>query len=455
MKKLFSLLLSFCVLVSILNVSVFANSAPVYTQPIDNIEVYSLDGNSNIQVLSEYLTFDFSNPNTLSNNLTGVITADYLMQNTQKESVSTSMVFPFIVNPRTFIDNDFSPIITVDGNYIDYKLTFTDFDVDYTDDNSEHLNVANILNSLNLANQPIQKTITEYTLSFTQPINKEVLDVEVLYSLGAGGRIITDYSVNSYSGYEDYDSFSSRIDSGDKNQIKFYVYGDIEIIDIVAQIKRDTNDEYTTLDNFNYTLENKDMDIKEVYDIALNLYNFSSEEHPEFYNILDSSLFTSLDFAETQLVPIHDLPIVLLNDTLAVISYDVEFNGNSTQNMIIKYIANAGYDNFNFNKAVYPVTYLLEPAIHWKNFSDLNISIITNEETPYIINSSLDFTKSGDFTYTYSSETLPNENLSFALASIENQADTSSFHYEVIALIIIAILSVFGYVIFNKKKKKN
>lgn len=99
--------------------------------------------------------------------------------------------------------------------------------------------------------------------------------------------------------------------------------------------------------------------------------------------------------------------------------YSVKFPKNSKKEISVSYKTNGTMDRRETAEPQFTYDYILNPARNWKGFKNLNIKIITPEEAPYIVTSSIELNKEDNNVYTAYSEELPEEDFSFTLYSKE------------------------------------
>lgn len=97
-------------------------------------------------------------------------------------------------------------------------------------------------------------------------------------------------------------------------------------------------------------------------------------------------------------------------------TFDMDFAPNEEYKVIVSYrYALGGYPDYNFNAKSGNIEYYLEPAVMWKDFSNLTINLYLDEDMPIIKSSNLEFKKVGTRTYKYVSDVLPEKNLEIVI----------------------------------------
>ncbi len=103
------------------------------------------------------------------------------------------------------------------------------------------------------------------------------------------------------------------------------------------------------------------------------------------------------------------------SDRIMTLVYTLEFPAGATRGVSVSYLTDGVMDRTETVSPKYSYTYLLSPAEHWADFGSLDIEIITPEEAPYLIESSLSFRSDGENRYTVRTEGLPDQELTFTL----------------------------------------
>lgn len=100
------------------------------------------------------------------------------------------------------------------------------------------------------------------------------------------------------------------------------------------------------------------------------------------------------------------------NQSVDSITFDLTFEPNEERVIEVSYTyALGGYPSYDFDVKRGELEYYLTPANMWKDFENLTINLILDEDMPVITYSNLEFEQIGKYTYRYVSDTLPKENL--------------------------------------------
>lgn len=149
-------------------------------------------------------------------------------------------------------------------------------------------------------------------------------------------------------------------------------------------------------------------------------------------------------------------------NTVDTISFELAFEEEEEYEVVVSYTYNlGGYPDYDFDVKKGIIEYYLLPASMWKDFSDLTINLYLDKDMPVIKESNLDFKKTGSRTYTYTSDTLPEENLKIVIDENwwQNIFSTLRSPYLLMVLMIVSpfilvILCVIGFVVWRKRKNK-
>ncbi len=153
-------------------------------------------------------------------------------------------------------------------------------------------------------------------------------------------------------------------------------------------------------------------------------------------------------------------------DRVITLVYTVDFPPGAVRNLIVSYPAAGSMDRTKTTSPLYRFIYLLSPAKNWSNFASLEIEIIPPAQAPYLIESSLPFTRTPDNRYTAQLDSLPDDELTFTLYENERvtfldrvQKTLSSFHYTLyflwpVLLFSLVVLCV-GFAVRAGAKRKH
>jgi hypothetical protein len=144
--------------------------------------------------------------------------------------------------------------------------------------------------------------------------------------------------------------------------------------------------------------------------------------------------------------------------------YKVEFPQNSVKTVSVSYQTDGSMDRRKTKEPIYTYDYILNPAKNWNDFRNLNIKIIPPEESPYLVESSIELIKEGNI-YTASIESLPEDDLTFTLYhkdkvtimdTVEKEiSNFLSYFFMFSPIILIFAFIIVIILIVTKVRKKN
>ncbi len=130
---------------------------------------------------------------------------------------------------------------------------------------------------------------------------------------------------------------------------------------------------------------------------------------------------------------------------IATVNYTMTFAPNATSTIVVSYDTQLGGE-ISYSTSV-KLLYYLTPAQYWADFSNLTINLTLDELHPSLNKSitTLDFTKTGDYTYQYTSDTLPDTEL--VIYAQESFVDRLNYNLLMLLLFLglpIGIIAVIG-----------
>jgi hypothetical protein len=268
---------------------------------------------------------------------------------------------------------------------------------------------------------------------------------------------------------KNFNSFSRedgkvRIASGcyESQIAEIYVLGEDIDMDIkgytIGSSKEETNE-------FTYELIEKEIDVK-----TYLLHSMKSNYYADYKHISDVQLYNIYAIALDKYF-VNNLGFCTVDDVLAesgsvriiTLVYTVDFLPSQDQQVSVSYNTKGTMDKRNTSSPQFLFDYILNPAKNWNSFNNLNIKIITPQEAPYIIDSSINLNKEQSNIYTATLEKLPEEDLSFTLYSkekitlydkIEGRINRSFGYFAPIVIGIIGFFIVVIIFIIARKFKK-
>lgn len=444
---------------------VFANSGPVYWQGYPSSDIMTVDKNSPIEVKSENLTFDFSDGNNDSYSVTANVTAEYEMTNPTNETQFVQMAFPFIERLNNINYDNIK--ITVDGKEIAYAVYIdklvNSYRNSFEENNKENFNfdeiVSSISNDMYDAKSFTADEIGKLYYFEIKPTTDMGIDFTVDFTYDQEKSNILIKNFNSFS--RDNGKVRVAIGCYEPQIAEIYVLGDDIDLNITGYTIGSSKEE---TDLFTYEISEKEVDVKTYLLDNLKSYSYTNFEHisdNQLYNLyasaLDKNFINNLGFCSD-----YDIFAESGYERIITLVYTVEFLPDSDQKVSVSYRTKGTMDKRNTTSPQYLYDYILNPAKNWNSFNNLNIKIITPQEAPYIIDSSIELNKEGNI-YTAILDNLPEEDLSFTLYSkekvtlfdkVEGQVNRSFGYFAPIVIGIFVIFIVIISIIIARKLKQ-
>jgi hypothetical protein len=458
-------------IISILLVSsfslVFANSGPVYWQGYPSSDIMTVDKDSPIEVKSEDLIFDFSNGNNDSHSVQANVTAQYEMTNPTDETQLVQMAFPYI--ERLYNINYDNLKITADGKELQYEVyagnVVNNYGNSFEENKDENFDFDEIVNTISNNIYDAKSFSADeigklYSIEI-KPTTDNGIDFTVDFTYDQDETNILTKNFNGFS----LNGGKARITSGcfDTQIAEIYVLGEDFDMDIKGYTIGSSKEE---TDLFTYEITEKEVNVR-----SYLLDSMKSNSFVDFKHISDIQLYNLYAVALDKYF-INNMGFCTVDDVLAesgsvriiTLVYTVEFLPSQEQTVSVSYKTKGTMDKRNTSSPQYLFDYILNPAKNWNSFNDLNIKIITPQEAPYIIDSSIELINEEGNIYTASLEKLPEEDLSFTLYSkekitlydkIEGRINRSFGYFAPIVIGIIAFfIIVIIFIIVRKFKKR-
>lgn len=461
MKKLFKIV--FVLLISSFSL-VFANSGPTYWQGYPSSDIMTVDKNSPIEIKSEELTFDFSHEVYDTYSVQANVTAEYEMVNPTNETHFVQMAFPFV--ERLYNINYDNIKITADGKELPYNVYLGNSisGNSFKENKETNFDFEKIINTIsddiyeakNFSNDEIGKL---YSIEIN-PTTKEGIEFTVDFSHGNEKTNIITKNFNSFR----REDGKVQISSGcyEPQTAEIFVLGEDLNFNImgytIGSIKEESN-------LFTYEILEKEVDVKTyILDYIKSYYgeNVKHISDMQLYNLYAGTLDKYLEY-NLGICSEDDIASESYNERIITLVYEVEFFPSSNQKVSVSYKTNGTMDKRKTVGPQYSFDYILNPAKNWNSFNNLNIKIITPEEAPYIIDSSIELNKKEGNVYTAQFETLPDEDLSFTLYSkekitlldkIQGKINRSFGYFAPIVIGIIGIFVLIVVVLITSKIKR-
>jgi hypothetical protein len=433
MKKIyrtkFIVLIVVLICIFLFNIIVYANSAPIYMPDYPSIGIFSVDENTPIEVLKENLLFDFTEEDDNTYSPKAKVSATYEMQNSSNEDISVHMAFPFIEKFSEFSPDDI--IITANDEIISYDTylgeTINNSRNPFQEPENTDFNIEKIIKSITdkkyTANN-FKENETGKLYRFNVSSTDDKINFAVSFDFN---HEKTKIILNGFNRFERNDN-NIRIASGvrEEETMEIYVLG--EDISFDAKGFTSGNLEKET-DKFECEIITEEIDVetflKNYADYYLNKYAENHEKMTkgriseiQLYNLYAESLDKYLD-RNLGVCTKGDIMSETWATRIITLVYSVNFPQNSKKVISVSYKTKGTMDRRETVEPQFTYDYILNPASNWKNFNNLNIKIITPEEAPYIVNSSIGLNKEDNNVYTAYSEELPEEDFTFTLYSKE------------------------------------
>lgn len=445
---------------------VFANSGPVYWQGYPSSDIMTVDKNSPIEVKSENLTFDFSDGNNDSYSVTANVIAEYEMTNPTNDTEIVQMAFPFVERLNNINYENIK--ITADGKELAYEVYIdklvNSYEKNFDENKKENFNFDEIVSSISNDMYDAKSFKADEIGKLYYFEIKPTIGMEIDFTIDfTYDQEKTNILIKNFNSFSRDDDGNVKIATGcyEPQIAEIYVLGDDIDLNINGYTIGSSKEE---TDLFTYELSEKEVDVKTYLLDTLKSNSYTNFEHIsdiQLYNLyssaLDKNFINSLGFCSD-----YDIFAESGYERIITLVYTVEFLPNSDQKVSVSYITKGTMDKRNTTSPQYLYDYILNPAKNWNSFNNLNIKIVTPQEAPYIIDSSIELKKEGN-TYTTTLDNLPEEDLSFTLYSkekvtlldkVEGQINRSFGYFAPIVIGIFVIFIVIISIIIAKKFKK-
>jgi hypothetical protein len=417
-------------------------------------------------VNSEDLIFDFSDENNDSYSVQANVTAQYEMTNPTDKIQSVQMAFPYI--ERLSNVNYENIKVTADGKELPYDVyagnvvnSYGNSFEEHKDENFDFDEIVNtISNDTYEAKSFKADEIGKLYYFEIKPTADGKVDFTVDFTYDQEKTNILIKNFNSFS----REDGKVRIASGcyESQIAEIYVLGEDIDMDIkgytIGSSKEETN-------SFTYELTEKEIDVR-----SYLLHSMKSNYYADFEHISDIQLYNLYASALDKYF-VNNLGFCTVDDVLAesgsvriiTLVYTVDFIPSQDQQVSVSYNTKGTMDKRNTSSPQFLFDYILNPAKNWNSFNNLDIKIITPQEAPYIIDSSINLIKEKSNIYTAKLEKLPEEDLSFTLYSkekitlydkIEGRINRSFGYFAPIVIGIIGFFIIVIIFIIARKFKK-
>ena len=451
----------------------YGNAGPTYWEGNPALEVLSVEENSPIVVEKEYLTFDFTRPELdkyTDYNKAGLVTASYEMSNPTDKEVSVQMAFPLISRitdleskaTKIMVDNEDIAYEIFIGDTVDGVLNRVD------EDKYNELDFDSILNSIsNTAYIPQNFKLDDigklYRFDIENTSDKGIHFVIDFNHDKEKTKIFSDGFTSYHGNEEGATEIGSYIHW--EESLELFVLGqDIDFnINVYSDVdKKETSENYLLqeesrsisvqdylIDYFENYIENNDYYSDLPYQQLLNLYLKNADE---------------MFIQANAYIWLSELTSFKHYDWFFVLLYQVKFSPSEIRDISVSYITKGTMDKKDTVEPLHTYEYLLNPASSWADFKDLNIEIIPPQDSPFIIESSLELVRNEEGSYIGRFESLPEEDLTFTLYEKEEvtfidkiaaSLDRAFYILPIFIVPIIAIITIIIIVFLIKRYKKN
>jgi len=406
-------------------VPAFANSAPSYWEAYPYSEVLAVDKDSPVIVEKEYLTYDFSGDLEYGNHFSPVarVTAGYQMKNPTDDRLSVQMAFPFVTS---LADISFDHIqISVDNAAVPYEIYIDTREAEIGpsgEDFAYDITASDIRkDEIVLTGFDVDAGATLYRFAVSAERDHPV-DFKLAFHIDPDKTILIAKGFSGSTVYENggADLFT-RIE--DSREMEILVWGEDSEFTYGVYTEDGTaaSAETYTCDISSSVVQPKDY-LVSLMDSELGVEHSSAIPPTQLLNLCLSKIWRAS--RDNGFVTVEDtLSSLCYTDRVITLVYTIDFPAAANRNVSVSYLSGGVMDRRETVKSKYSYTYLLSPAKNWAQFRDLNIKILTPEEAPYIIESSLPLTAEGENTYTAAFNELPENELNFTLYGKEKVTD--------------------------------
>ena len=406
------------VLLLVQPVIVFANSSPTYWKGYPYSEVLLVDENSPIAVKQEKLTFDFNESfqeeSRIGFSPTAKVTAEYEMQNTSDQDLSVQMAFPFVGSISKLSIKDL--LVDVEGKPVPYEVYPAKDEVQYMYDSEQEFRYSGFhISTEELKFPGIDLTQDAKLIRYSiEAIDEEDLRFEIRFDADPNKTrvIASNFSMISYD-EEDGSAVGATIFDKERS-VELLVLGeDCRFIEEVL------TEEGKQADPGNYRLKKEVILVSPRQYLSELIHQYLPKEvtdsvsNTQLLNLSLSRIWS--DGLVSGCSMMDDAMGVFHSERIITLIYSVDFPAGAEKQVRVGYLTGGTMDRRETPTPKYTYTYLLSPAKHWKSFGILDIEILTPEEAPYIIGSSLALEPVGERRYTSSLGGLPEEELVFTL----------------------------------------
>lgn len=397
-----------------------ANSALRYYEGRDSAGVLITTKNSPIVVEREDLTFDIQFDEHYLNGLQiGSVSAKYTFKNPSELTAKVNVLFPIAYLDQILYDSSSLDKfgVKIDDRAVERNLRFsymlqgTSFSVA-----SEFVKLQDemIEDDFYTRDKVVHKYV--YTCTASDGYCR-------MYLGGLDSRsVVCGLGYSSYRQNLDGTQFVTFL-MGNSNEYTFYSIGDE--IDFAERVEFFSD----------YNCKNKvSGSLRKIEESTTTFEEFALKYYDESYGVSEvdwyNAAYWSLKSESSRVAVVNNLNVK--RDLLCWFEYGMTFAPNQT---IVNEVVAPMYPDIDeeHSPSVYVFNYLVSPASTWNGFKDLNVKINTNY---YLIEASEDF-ETVEGGYSWHSDTLPDEELSFSLCASQNPGWRSRGAWKTLSSIIL------------------
>lgn len=457
-------------------IPVYANSAPSYWKAYPYSDILAVEQNSPVTVERERLTFDFTQvyDDGGYHSPAAKVLAEYQIENPTDDPLFVQMAFPFVESLSTLSPNDIT--VTADGSAVPFKIYIDPQRPDASGDPDESFSydygsIGNITNQeikLSGFNLDSDAKLYRFAVSGKEEDN---LYLQVGYRSDINKALLIGDGFHglSYSG-ETGNQLDCRIREnteceilvlGEEPQMSWdVVTGEGKRVDECLYQLNVNSDSANPKE---YLLEALRGNISEDT-IAISDDTLAAISNTQLINPCLNEIYK--ENQESGFAMISEVVSTICSDRIFTLIYQIEFPPKSVRSVNVGYIAKGTMDRRETVSPKYSYTYLLSPAENWADFGLLELQIITPQEAPYIIESSLSLTDDGENRYIANFDSLPESELIFTLYEKEqvtwidktektiSQASYLLFFFWPVLIVILGVIAVFAGRAFIRKFRR-
>ena len=438
----------------VFSIPAYANSAMTFWEGTDAAGVVTTDGDCPVEVKHEDLIFTLTdlsddeqgNRQRFTGDIMSTFSAEYTFYNPGDQKVSVLLSFPFgKVDSETNGEDDDRYSVEVNGKtasctvrytYISHRQFDTEKDLalledGYTDDSFWKPDLPVYLYTF--AIDFIDEKDDYHTVMCSLPNNPDLRRCQ-LDNLSGGNFMDDTVSLRC-----------TVSENEERKTTRLYIFG--EDLDDLPQWDPETEGEEFTAQ----LVSRETMTFKEY--ISSGYDETKSISETDYYNARVAMIKDTME-SPSVISSYQNLQGSLMR----WLQYTIEFEPGET---VVNKVTAPAYPSVNtgYEPRIYGYTYLLTPASTWKKFGDLDIRVLTDR---FIISSAPgDFEKTDDG-YALHFDSLPDDDLTFSVCSLENPKRKSNSGDIIMALIlamaavpVILVIVILYFIIRAIRRRKH